>query len=62
MDSELPAEQGTRYALKAEDELRLEVSFLKQSTCTILLQKGSCELWGLELVLGNPHILTDGGF
>ena len=62
MDTDLPAPQGTRHTLAAEEELRLEVPFLKQSTCTILLQKGSCELWGLELVQGKPHVLTDGGF
>ena len=61
-DTDLPEAQGTRHKLAAEEELRLEVPFLKQSTCTILLQKGSCELWGLELVQGKPHILTDGGF
>ena len=62
IEGDLPPAQGTRHALAAEEELRMEVPFLKQSTCTILLRKGSCELWGLELVLGKPHILTDGGF
>ena len=61
-EADLPPAQGTRHTLSAEEELRLEVPFLKQSTCTILLQKGSCELWGLELVQGKPHILTDGAF
>lgn len=61
-DTDLPAAQGTRHALSAEEELRLEIPFLKQSTCTIVLQKGSCELWGLELTQGKPHVLTDGGF
>ena len=59
--ADLPPPQGTRHTLSAEEELRLEVSFLKQSTCTVLLQKGSCELWGLELVQGKPHVFTDGG-
>lgn len=62
VDADLPPEQGTRHTLSAEEELRLEVPFLKQSTCTILLQKGSCELWGLELVQGKPHVLNNGGF
>lgn len=61
MDTDLPSPQGTRHTLSAEEELRLEVPFLKQSTCTVLLQKGSCEIWGLELVQGKPVVFTNGG-
>ena len=64
--SDLPPPEGdaTRHVLEAEEELRLEVPFLgtKQETqCTILLQKGSCEVWGVELALNKPYRL-DGGF
>jgi polyribonucleotide 5'-hydroxyl-kinase len=61
-EDDLPAVQGERHSLATEEELRLEIPFLKQSICTVRLQKGSCELWGLELTLGKPHVLTDGGF
>jgi polyribonucleotide 5'-hydroxyl-kinase len=59
--SELAPPQGERHILAAEEELRLEVGFQKQSTCRILLLKGSCELQGVELALGKPYIFTDGG-
>ena len=58
-----PLESGaTRHELAAEEELRLEVPFQKQGTCILTLQQGSCELWGLELTLRKPHVLTEGGF
>ena len=64
--SDLPAEaaDATRHVLEAEEELRVEVPFLgtKQETqCTLILQKGSCELWGVELALNKSYVL-DGGF
>ena len=65
--SDLPPPEGadaTRHVLEAEEELRLEVPFLgtKQETqCTITLQKGSCEVWGVELALHKSYSL-DGGF
>ena len=60
--SDLPPAQGERHTLQAEEELRLEVPFKKQSTCTLLLQKGSCELQGVELAVGKPYVLCEGGF
>ena len=58
---QLPPADGTRYQLAAEEELRLEVPFQKQRTCVLTLQHGSCELWGMELTLRKPHVLTEGG-
>lgn len=57
---------GERHVLKAESELRLEIPHNKGSTtnqqklCTLVLRKGSCELWGLELALNHPYVLTAG--
>lgn len=59
--SDLPAPQGQRHILGAEEELRLEVGFQKQSTCQIIVLKGSCELQGVELATNKPYIFTDGG-
>ncbi|CAB9509507.1 Polyribonucleotide 5'-hydroxyl-kinase Clp1 [Seminavis robusta] len=65
--SDLPEptdENCTRHVLQAEEELRLEVSFLGtkiETTCVIELKKGSCELWGVELALQKKYTL-DGGF
>lgn len=60
--SDLPAPQGERHILNAEEELRLEVAFQKQSTCQIIVLKGSCELQGVELATNKPYQFTDGGF
>jgi polyribonucleotide 5'-hydroxyl-kinase len=62
-NSDLPplAPGSDRHILKAEEELRLEVSFQKQTTCKILLQQGSCELYGVELALNREYVLSDGG-
>ena len=61
MTDTLPPPQGERHTLAAEEELRLEVPFQKQLTCTLTLQKGSCELFGLELPLQQPIVCVDGG-
>lgn len=57
----LPPVQGERHTLKAEEELRLEVNFSKQSQCHIVLQHGSCELFGVELAVGKQYTFTGGG-
>ena len=59
--SDLPPPQGERHILAAEEELRLEVPFQRGTTCQLLLQKGSCELLGVELVTGKPVIIADDG-
>jgi polyribonucleotide 5'-hydroxyl-kinase len=59
--SDLPSPQGERHVLAAEEELRLEVGFQSKSICQILLLKGSCELYGVELALNKPYQFTDGG-
>jgi polyribonucleotide 5'-hydroxyl-kinase len=59
--SDLPPAQGERYVLAAEEELRLEVPFSRGTTCQLLLQQGSCELQGAELVTGKPVIIADDG-
>lgn len=50
-DDDLPPPQGERHTLKAETELRLEVSHKAGSTLELTLQKGACEMWGVELAL-----------
>jgi polyribonucleotide 5'-hydroxyl-kinase len=50
---------GERHVLKAETELRLEVPH-GGKTCTLQLQRGSCELWGMELALNRAYALTGG--
>jgi polyribonucleotide 5'-hydroxyl-kinase len=59
--SDLPAPQGERHILAAEEELRLEVGFQKQSICQIIVLKGSCELQGVELATNKAYQFTDGG-
>jgi polyribonucleotide 5'-hydroxyl-kinase len=59
--SSLPpvATAGTeRHVLKAEEELRLEVSFAKNSTFQITLRHGSAELQGIELALNQTYTLA----
>jgi polyribonucleotide 5'-hydroxyl-kinase len=56
-----PSSGRDRHVLAAEEELRLEVSFARQSTCKIILQKGSCELYGVELALYKEFVFADGG-
>ena len=58
---DLPPPQGTRYIVPAEEELRMEVSFVKSSVCQIVLQKGSCELLGVELAHRKVYRLEGGG-
>ncbi|GKZ00178.1 hypothetical protein MPSEU_000971000 [Mayamaea pseudoterrestris] len=50
-----------RHVLQAEEELRFEVAFGKGSTCTIILQAGSCELFGVELASNKEYVFVDGG-
>lgn len=59
--ADLPSPQGERHVLQPEHELRLEIVFSPKSTVTVLLQKGSCELFGMELPLQKPLVLSDGG-
>jgi polyribonucleotide 5'-hydroxyl-kinase len=59
--SDLPPPQGERHILAPEEELRLEVPFSRGTTCQLLLQKGSCELLGVELVTGKPVMIADDG-
>jgi polyribonucleotide 5'-hydroxyl-kinase len=54
---DLPPPQGERHVLAAEIELRLEVS---HGSLSLILQKGSCELWGVELALNKIYTLTGG--
>jgi polyribonucleotide 5'-hydroxyl-kinase len=61
LSSSLPpvATAGTeRHVLKAEEELRLEVSFAKNSTFQITLRHGSAELHGIELALNHTYTLA----
>ena len=51
----------TRHTLKAEEELRIEVPFGNAHSCTLTLQHGSCELYGVELALQKPLVLPNGG-
>lgn len=51
---------GERHLLQAEDELRLELNFPvtnKKALVQLTLQKGSCELQGVELALHKKYIL-----
>jgi polyribonucleotide 5'-hydroxyl-kinase len=62
---DLPPPIGDRHILTAETELRFEVPHGsgggKHTTMTtIQLQRGSCELWGLELALHYPYLLSGG--
>jgi polyribonucleotide 5'-hydroxyl-kinase len=65
-----PPRKGVeRHTLATEEELRLEVSFgsgssssrQKRSVCTLTLQQGSCELYGIELAIGKPYHVGFGG-
>lgn len=53
--------QGERHILQAEEELRVEISFSKQSLTKIKLQAGSAELYGMELALRKVYTLEGGG-
>jgi hypothetical protein len=55
---DLSPPEGDRHVLEAETELRLEVSH--GSLALLILQKGSCELWGVELALNKTYTLTGG--
>jgi polyribonucleotide 5'-hydroxyl-kinase len=52
---DLPPPEGERHVLAAEIELRLEVS---HGSLSLILQKGSCEIWGVELALNKTYTLT----
>jgi polyribonucleotide 5'-hydroxyl-kinase len=58
--SDLPAEVGERHVLQAQEELRFEIPFSTNS-CSFILQKGSCELWGCELAMGKTYTISNGG-
>lgn len=59
-----PVKDGVeRHVLQPESELRLEIPASSQANaklCTLTLCRGSCELWGLELALQHPYVLTAG--
>ena len=48
----------TRHVLKAEEELRLEVSFSKTCDLQLTLRRGSAELYGVELALNKTYTLA----
>jgi polyribonucleotide 5'-hydroxyl-kinase len=50
-DDGLPPPVGERHVLQPREELRLEIGFTSASSggCSIVVQKGSCELFGCEL-------------
>jgi polyribonucleotide 5'-hydroxyl-kinase len=50
---------GERHILQAHEELRVEIAF--GTSPKILLQKGSCELWGCELAVGKTYEIANGG-
>lgn len=47
-----------RHTLKAEEELRLEVSFSKTCDFALTLRQGSAELYGVELALNTAYELA----
>lgn len=53
-----PAAGAERHILKAEEELRLEVSFSKTCSFKLTLVQGSAELQGVELAPGNTYALA----
>jgi hypothetical protein len=66
MDASGVASAGSgveRHVLKPEEELRLEVSFQANSKSQIkrTLQKGACELQGVQLVLQKLYVLFGAG-
>ena len=59
LDALPPAATGAeRHVLKAEEELRLEVSFSKSCQFQLTLLQGSAELWGVELASNTPYTLA----
>lgn len=58
--SSLPEVVGERHTLQAHEELRIEISYGTQPA-KILLQQGSCELWGCELAVGTQYEIANGG-
>jgi polyribonucleotide 5'-hydroxyl-kinase len=58
---DLPPALGERHTLAPEEELRIEVPFQKQTACIITLQKGSAELYGVELALHKSYTFPEGG-
>lgn len=59
-DGDLPPPQGERHVLKQEEELRLEVPHSSSSSLSLTLQKGSCELYGVELAMQKTYVLLGG--
>lgn len=61
-DDDLPPPQGERHVLKAETELRLEVSHGSSSSggLSLTLQKGSVECWGVELAFKKTYTIHGG--
>lgn len=62
--SDLGPPQGDRHELAPEEELRIEAPFTTKgstSTVQLLLKSGSCELQGVELVMGKPIVVSDDG-
>jgi polyribonucleotide 5'-hydroxyl-kinase len=53
-----PVDGAERHILKAEEELRLEVSFSKSCQFQLTLLQGSAELWGVELASNTPYTLS----
>lgn len=61
-DDDLPPAQGERHVLQPETELRLEVSHGSSNSggLSLTLQRGSCELWGVELALKKTYRIHGG--
>jgi len=57
----LPEPVGERHFLEPEQEFRIEVPFQPKSTFKFVIQKGTCELNGIELAERTPYTFTDGG-
>jgi len=52
-----PGSSAERHALRAEEELRVETTFSKSACLQVTLQRGSCELFGVELAPHKPYLL-----
>jgi polyribonucleotide 5'-hydroxyl-kinase len=65
---DLPPPSGERHVLQPREELRLEVAFGSSSSSnnnsdaiSLILQKGSAELYGCELALQKVYSIPQGG-
>ena len=56
----LPDPVGERHTLQAHEEVRIEITPGMHSA-TLILQQGSCELWGCELAVGRRYEIANGG-